>query len=119
MTQLSWNKCQGEVWCNLLNVNLDHPHFDNMSGVYIIWHGGQNARTVRVGSGVIRDRLRAHREDPAILQYRQLGLFVTWAAVSGATQRSVEKYLADRLRPLVGERFPDVPQEVVNLPWKE
>ena len=117
MAQLQWNKCQGEVWCNLLNLNLEHSHFDNMSGVYIIWHGGQNAATVRIGSGAIRDRLRAHREDPAILRYKDLGLFVTWAVVSASMQGNVERYLADSLRPIVGERFPDVLPEVVNLPW--
>ena len=117
MVQLQWNKCQGDVWCNLLNVNLDHPAFDNASGVYVIWHAGENARTVRIGSGVIRDRLRAHREDPQILQYRQSGLFVTWAAVSEGLQWKVERYLAGRLNPLIGERFPNVQPEAVNLPW--
>jgi hypothetical protein len=117
MTQLQWNKCQGDVWCNLLNLNLDHPLFDNMSGVYIIWHAGPQPATVRIGSGVIRDRLRAHREDSAILQYRGSGLYVTWAAVAASLQWRVERYLGDRLNPLVGQRFPNAVPETVNLPW--
>ena len=116
MAQLYWNKCQGDAWCSLLNVNLDHPHFDNMVGVYVIWHAGAAPATVYVGSGTIRDRLRAHRGDPRILRYRDQGLFVTWAAVS--PPEGAEKYLSDRLRPLVGERFPAAvhPTEV-NTPW--
>jgi len=117
MVQLNWNKCLGDVWCNLLSVNLDHSHFDGMTGVYVIWHAGQNPATVRVGSGVIRDRLRAHREDPAILRYRSYGLFVTWAAVSANMMLGAERYLGDRLDPLVAERFPAVLPIAVNLPW--
>jgi len=29
----------------------------------------------------------------------------------------VEAYLGSTLNPTVGERFPDVPQIQVNLPW--
>ena len=117
MYQLYWNKCVGDRWCNLLNVNLDHSHFDRMDGVYIIWHAGPNPATVRVGSGVIRDRLRAHRADPEILYYKSFGLFVTWAAVPSAMQEGVERFLGERLRPLVGSRFPSVLSVAVNLPW--
>jgi len=88
-----------------------------MEGVYVIWHGGQTPKTVRVGQGVIKDRLSAHRQDNQIKAYSQHGLFVTWASVPAAERGGVEAYLAAQLNPLVGERFPDVRQIAVNLPW--
>jgi spore maturation protein SpmA len=88
-----------------------------MQGVYIIWHGGSSARTVRIGQGDIADRLSAHRKDPEILAHSSLGLFATWAAVGRADRDGVEKYLADTLKPIVAERFPEVPSIPVNLPW--
>ena len=63
---MTWNRCQGDGWCLLDTVDLTHSHFDGMEGVYVIWHGGQSPWTVRVGQGVIRDRLQAHRNDSAV-----------------------------------------------------
>jgi len=114
---INWNKCQGNVWCPLNSVNLDHNHFDTMEGVYIIWHGGNNAATVRVGQGFIRDRLREHRIDPAIQAYKDFTLYVTWASVSALQRDGVERYLGNVLNPKVGSRFPDVIPIEVNLPW--
>src|SRR3990172_3814595 len=101
-----WNKCQGNVWCPLDSVNLEHNHFDTMEGVYVIWHGGNNAATVRVGQGFIRDRLRDHRGDPQIQSFNHLTLYVTWASVAAAQRDGVEKYLANVLKPKVGSQFP-------------
>lgn len=115
--QLIWIKCQGEVWCKLSTVNLEHQHFDNMTGVYIIWHGGEHPATVRVGQGFIRDRLREHRQDPQIQSFDNLGLYVTWASAPQSNLDGIEKYLADRLKPIIGERFPDVAPISVNIPW--
>ena len=115
--QIKWLKCQGEVWCPLATVNLPHAHFDNLSGVYVIWHGGSSAATVRVGKGVIRDRLAAHRNDPQIQAFASLGLFVTWASVPANYQDGIEVFLARRLNPKVGDQHPDVAPIEVNLPW--
>jgi len=115
--QLSWIKCQGDVWCKLDSVNLGHPHFSNMDGVYIIWHGGTNAATVYVGQGNIRDRLNFHRTNQEVQAYSSLGLFATWAMVPVAQRNGVEVYLARRLQPLVGEAHPDVGPIEVNVPW--
>lgn len=115
---LTWNKCEGNQWCPFLTVNLQHPSFRGVTGVYIIWHGGQNPSTVYVGSGDIADRLAAHRSDPRILQYSSLGLFVTWASVTPQPIRyGIERYLAEQLRPGVGEAYPNVSPIAANLPW--
>ena len=112
-----WNKCQGDVWCNFLKVNLGDEHFNKMEGVYIIWHAGQNPATVCVGQGVIRDRLAEHRQDLEILAYEQYTLYATWARVVENQRDGVERYLAEKLKPKVGSRFPDVDPIEVNLPW--
>lgn len=115
--QLTWIKCQGDVWCQLSTVNLAHSHFDNMNGVYIIWHGGPNAATVYVGEGSIRDRLTQHRNDDRMRPYVPLGLYVTWASVPQSNRDGVEVYLAQHLKPKIGERHPDAAPIQVNLPW--
>jgi len=115
---LTWNKCQGDDWCSLYSVDLDNSHFDNMEGVYVIWHGGNDPKTVRIVQGVIRgDRLAAHRDDPEVQIYSSYTLFVTWAKVATVFKNGVEAYLANTLNPLVGECFPDVTPIQVNLPW--
>ena len=114
---LSWTKCHGDVWCKLSTVNLGHEHFDSMDGVYVIWHGGANPATVRVGQGIIRDRITDHRNNPEIQAYAQHTLYVTWASVPSDSKNGVEIFLANRLQPLVGERCSDVNSIEVNLPW--
>lgn len=114
---LNWTKCSGQQWCGLLRVNLNSVHFNGLEGVYIIWHGAPNPAVVRVGQGVIRDRLMAHRQDAAILQYQSQDLYVTWAAVPAAYRDGVERYLADKWNPKVGDAFPNATPTVVNSPW--
>lgn len=113
--QLNWIKSTQGNWLPLERVNLSNV---TTSGVYIIWHGGQKPRVVRVGQGDIADRLTAHREDNAILAYREHGeLFVTWAAVSARLVDGVERYLANSWSPLVGDRFPYAAPVPVNSPF--
>lgn len=64
----------------------------------------------------IRDRLRAHRADPAMIAAALSGLNVTWAAVHPAYRDGVERYLAEEYRPLIGDRYPNVAPIPVNLP---
>ena len=120
MTQslsLHWNKCQGDVWCNFNAVNLDHTHFNNKEGVYIVWHGGANPTVVYVGKGNIKERIEFHRKGNNIQQFSYLNLFVTWAEVKPEHQDGVEAYLADRWKPIVGDRHPGADPILVNSPW--
>ena len=113
-----WNTCVPNIWCSLLSVNLDHPNFNNPTGVYVIFINTTDGfRAVRVGQGIIKDRLAKHRLDNDILKYRSYRLSVTWAEVSSENLDGVERYLGDILQPLVGSAFPDVNPIVVNLPW--
>lgn len=112
---LRWNRSQDDRWCDLDRLNLDDVHFDQLAGVYVIWYGGPNGHVVRVGQGDIRERLRAHREDPELEPYRRLGLLVSWAVVDGASRDGVELYLTEAYRPLVGQRLPQTAPITVNL----
>ena len=118
MRKLKWNRCQHDLWCRLDTVNLQHVHFDDMEGVYIIWHGGEKPRVVYVGQGVIYKRLYEHREDERIQQYADHTLYVTWARVDKSSLDGVERYLADYWKPKVGEKHPDAPPIEVNSPFE-
>ncbi len=115
---VTWGRCAGQQWCDLKKLNLEHQIFDNLVGVYIVWHGGPQAAVVRVGQGNIRERLKAHRVDPEILQFESLGLFVTWANVGSAYLDGVERFLAENWKPKVGARYPDVRAIEINSPWE-
>lgn len=115
--KLNWIKCSSNQWCSLQDVNLRNWH---VSGVYIIWHGGNPGRVVYVGeSGDIADRLGSHRStNQDVLQYAHWGLYVTWAEVANYYDRlGLERYFADRYEPLVGVAYPDVVPIPANSPW--
>lgn len=118
-----WGQCFSEpllrqhvVWCGLSRVDLNDGSFDGLGGVYIIWHGGVTPAYVRVGQGVIRDRIAAHRVDAEILAFGADELFVTWAEVPAEQRDGVEQYLIDRLQPKAGIRGPGVAPLPINLP---
>jgi hypothetical protein len=115
---VSWGQCTGGNWCSFEAVDLASDVF-GASGVYLIWHAGQEPRVVYVGqAAMLRDRLAAHRGDDRILAYRSFGLYVTSTVLETAARRcGVEAYLAGRYAPLVGDRHPDVPPIAVNSPW--
>jgi len=116
MLSLSWIKCTGSAWCPLATVDLSGV---TASGVYVIWHGGNPGKVVRVGQGNIADRLRAHRNDRDIGAWASKGtLYVTWASVPASQQNGVERYLADTWSPLVGDAFPNAAPIAVNSPWQ-
>lgn len=117
MLNLEWMKCgsgRGH-WCSL--TKLDLSSITDESGVYVIWHGGKNPATVRVGQGNFKERFSAHRNDPEILKYQESGpLYVTWAELSEGGRKEVEYNLFARLRPLNGT-VSWAPSTTVNLPW--
>jgi hypothetical protein len=114
--QVTWGKCSNNQWCNLNTVDLAHGAFDG-DGCYVIWHGGDTPRTVYVGQGNFRQRFSAHRINQLIQAYAKFRLYVTWSTINKPARDGVEVYLALELKPLVGERHPDVPPLAVNGPW--
>ena len=105
----------------LNDIDLSHSHFNNLSGVYVIWYrqGGRNT-TVYAGqakNGLIRNRLSAHRDNPKIQSYASKTLYVAWAKAMSYEIDGIEKYLHNTLNPLVTERTPNADAIHVNLPW--
>lgn len=117
---LNWIRYDNGNWCDFLGLDLSNSHFANLGGVYVIWcrkNMSAVPTVVRVGQGDIKDRITAHRNDPDILAYKNHGLYVTWASVSPTFRDGVERFLADSLRPEIGDAFPSVMPTRVNLPW--
>lgn len=107
-----------ERWYELTDEGLEKI---SASGVYIIWWGeavdpdSVFANVVYVGSGNIGQRLAAHRGDPRIMSQNEGRMYVTFAYVH-KDYRGIEQYLADELKPVVGDRHPhEIPIEV-NMP---
>ncbi len=117
MLRLSWAKCSGGIWCRLNCLDLSTVSGD---GVYVIWYVDDELDDdvyVYVGQGTVKERLESHRTNHDVQFYKNLGtLYVTWAKVPSQKRDGVEKYLADELRPVEGERHPDVDPIEVNLP---
>lgn len=115
MLTLEWIRCTGHKWCPLEQLNL--TSLGEVCGVYVIWHGGNNAKTVRVGQGAIAERLGFQLKNPDVMKYSNLGLFVTWAKVPESQLDGVELYLSGVLSPLTGDRWPDAIPIPVNSPF--
>lgn len=123
MKQVMWVKnTQNNDWFDFLRLNLDSPYFVGKKGVYVIWYTSPGlAKAVRVGSGVIGDRLKEHRENPEVTKYSSSGqLKVAWVIVNDTAffeseMEGAEKYLARVYAPLIGDRFPDASEVAISL----
>lgn len=115
MLSLSWVKCRGDVWCGLRHVDLGPI---DARGVYIIWHGGNPGRVVRVGKGDIASAVTAERTDPDVLAYLADGeLYVTWASVPAHQIDGVHRYLSAEWRPLIEDPVLDVAPLPASAPF--
>ncbi len=114
---LEWNKCKAGTWCALSELDLDHEHFDDMEGVYIIWYGEQNPVALRIGEGYIRDCLAKDRNIKEIFANRgQHELYVTWAKIGSEFRSGVARYIAEAVKPILATDCPSVAAIEVNLP---
>ena len=114
MTQLNWIMSTQYEW---LDPRRTQWSSINSDGVYVIWAPGTMLTGpcwVKVGQGNIRDRMQVHMRDARITRFPTLRF--TFAEVSWMQKDGVERFLGDRLSPLVAERFPDVSPIPVNLP---
>ncbi|MGJ8563428.1 MAG: hypothetical protein ACSHXY_07740 [Alphaproteobacteria bacterium] len=116
MLQLAWVKSLDSKWLNLSHLDLTHVH---ATGIYIIWHGGENPRIVRIGHGNIASRLTEHKLNLQIMRYKQNGpLMVTWAEMADETTREgAAHYLAKQFSPLVKDRPSDTAPIVARSPF--
>ncbi len=97
MKLLQWTRCEGNVYCTLLRVDISDQDGD---GVYIIWNG-TSGQAIYVGQGDIKERLVSHRGSDLVHTYGYEALLVTWAFVSDLEERlSIERYLHQVLTPV-------------------
>lgn len=123
MKQVTWVKnTQNNDWFDFLRLNFDSPYFVGKNGVYVIWYTSPGlAKVVRVGSGVIVDRLKEHRLNPEVTKYSTFGqLKVSWVVADNinfleSEMEGAERYLARVYAPLIGDRFPDVSEVEISL----
>ena len=115
MSDVVWARPGPDNWFRLLELNFSSI---KTIGVYTVWCYGPGVNyTVRCGQGIVGARLTVHKNDPTITKHARNGtLLVTWAAVPAEFLDAVEGYLADRYRPVEGDRYPAVPRLAVNLP---
>ena len=134
MITVQWQRClKNSLWCQFNEKLLSNGRFEtrlgdrsvNISGIYIIWTGIGDRTVLKVGRGIIKDKLEAHLRDPEIQAYKPTRLYVTWAStlsVIGADeiQKGVEKFLDIVFKPKLVEHLPDVDLVMVNLPrWNK
>lgn len=117
MNPPKWVKTTAGTWPSLKKVDLTNV---TAAGIYIIWYFGSPGRVVYVGQGIVKDRLGKHRLNPEITLSAPQGidLLVSWATVPEHLRGGMERYLADRFNPIVGEAHPDVPKIAVLAPWE-
>jgi hypothetical protein len=121
--KVSWATCGNDRhWCDLLLVQLDSDSLSK-GGVYVIWSenaDGSPKTAVYVGQGKpIADCLARHREEVKITRHGRNDrvLRATWAKIGKQERGGAERYLADTLKPLEGDRWSDDAPVPVNLPW--
>lgn len=134
MITVQWQRClKNSLWCQFNEKLLSNGRFEtrlgdhsvSISGVYILWTGIDNRTVLKVGSGIIKDKLEAHLRDLEVQAYKPTKLYVTWAStltVIGAKeiQKGVEKFLDIVFKPKLAEHLPDVDLVMVNLPrWNK
>ena len=121
MTDLKWVKSLDNNWLDLGRLDLEamSRNPSRPFGVYIIWHGGQGPRIVRIGKGDIAQRLLAHRQNPLITRFEKQGpLMVTWAVLHDPhRQAAIEKYLNGQFPPLVRDQLSDMAPERIRSPF--
>jgi CheY-like chemotaxis protein len=117
---VQWEKCKRGTWCILSELDLDHGHFNDIEGVYVIWQGEENPVALRADQGLIRECLAKERNDKDLLADReQHEIYVTWAAVNPRFRDGVVRYIKEALKLELENSYPDVPPIGVNLPWYE
>ena len=117
---IEWKKCKRGAWCILSELDLDHEHFNDMEGVYVIWQGEENPVALRAGQGLIKECLARERDDKDLLAYGEKHkLYVTWAEVNPRFRDGVFRYISEALKPEIENSYPDVSPIGVNLPWYE
>lgn len=119
--KLNWQGSVSGIYYQLIDSRLIYTVPDDLFGVYVVWEfvAPGHKEVIKVGQGKVRERLSAHKKDKEILGdgSKLRIILVAWAEVDPKYVDGVEAYLGRVLEPLVGERFPDAEEIMVNLPF--
>lgn len=113
--ELDWCKCKYSSRCRLNHLKLDNNYFDGLVGVFVIWSGNDMKNIVKIGKGIIRDRLFEERKNKKIQVYGP-DIFVTWAIVPNVFLEGIESYLNNILKPVIQNNVNSYNPIIVNLP---
>ena len=135
MLTVHWQKCiKNSLWCQFNEKLLSDGRLEarlgdysvGINGVYIIWTWIDNNRTIlKVGSGIIKDKLAADLKNPDIQAHKPTRLYVTWASTLSAIgsqeiQKGIQKFLETVFKPKLVENASDSDFVIVNLPrWNK
>lgn len=114
---LNWVQCVSGKWCDFFGLNLDMPSYDHIEGVYLLFHESPEPVVIYVGHGHIKGSILDLRRDPAITQYRDKKILVTWAKVPDWAREGVVRFLTEAYLPLEGSFSTKDTAIIVNLPW--
>ena len=114
---IDWEKCKRGSWCTFSELDLDHEHFDEMEGVYVIWQGEENPVALRVGQGYIKDCLVKEQNNIEMWTAKQRSeIYVTWGEVNREFCNGVVRYIAEVVQAELSSPHQDVDPVEVNLP---
>lgn len=114
---IDWYKCQGDIWCELYKLDLNHKYLSGLAGVFIIWSGKTERTVLRVGYGDIAKELQKYSKDITIHAFQHHGVYATWAEVSMMKRKNVCSFLSKKLAPKFNDNVPDASPQEVELPW--
>lgn len=115
---INWYKCTGNTWCDLFKLDLTSKYLHGLSGVYILWTKvNDDIITIKVGYGNIIAETSLCKKELAIIAFASKGIFLTWAEVPQAKQKSVAGYLISKLQPKIDKFIPPGERIEVNMPW--
>lgn len=110
MKILDWNHIE-----NLLDPNFYGEISEYYRGVYIIYHQPNNKPvTLYVGEGNIKERIDYHRSQTDFGD--AYPIYVFWAKTYGFDQYGIERYLFNKLNPLISQKASDTAPIPVNIP---
>ncbi len=119
--KLNWHGGKPGIWHQLTDPQMYDDIPEDIVGVYVIWEQltPSHINVIKVGQGIIKDRLSVHRNDDEIIGDGSSlhMIFVAWAEVAPDMINGVEAFLGRHLKPEVGDRFPKDEEVLVNFPF--
>ncbi len=115
-TKIKKQGTQQATWTDIFDVDPNHEHFDNLEGVYVVWHKGEHP-VLRVGQGLIAEVLEDLKNELDVIQAgKQSEVHVTWADIDILERNGVERYLVEMLNPTLQEHLLDATPIEIDLP---